>query len=158
MKGGGLSAATCGKVNRLACRDNLHQQICLLSIRRHGIEEDVERSDLPVSNDNNIHARIVEVLAPRTRAPVQPASVMESLSFADRRISKMRVRRAKVSSELVERVVPNECTRWHIQYAVVGIKFFDGRATTRCIAFTENLLKVAIKQFMGAVGHTISPW
>ncbi|GAB7541546.1 hypothetical protein [Cupriavidus sp. CuC1] len=63
----------------------------------------------------------------------------------------------EISGEFVESLVPGERARWHVEHAVFGVEFLDGLATTCCIAFTENLLKVAMKQFMDTVIHNTSP-
>ena len=126
-------------------------------LRRHGIEEDVEGRDLPVANDDHIHARIVGRLATWTRAPSQATGIVERLRFAVRRVDEVRVRRAKICGEFVECVAPDELARRRVEHAVFGIEFFDGRATTPCVAFAENLLKVAMKQLMDPVIQNFSP-
>jgi hypothetical protein len=82
---------------------------------------------------------------------------VESLRFAVGRVNEVWVRRAKVSGEFVEGAAPDELARRHVEHAVFGIEFFDGGATPRRVAFAENLLKVAIKQFMDTAIHNTSP-
>jgi hypothetical protein len=82
---------------------------------------------------------------------------VQSLRFAVGRVNEVRVRRAKISGEFVEGGAPDEPARRHIEHAVFGIEFFDGRATPRRVAFAENLLKVAMKQFMDTLIHNASP-
>jgi hypothetical protein len=82
---------------------------------------------------------------------------VESLSFAVRRVNEMRVRRAKISGEFVEGGAPYERARRHVERAVFGIQFFDGGATPCHVAFAENLLKVAMKQFLDTAIHNTSP-
>src|ERR1700732_992678 len=122
-----------------------------------GIEENIERCDLPITNDDHIQARIVGCCATRARAPSQTTGVVESLRFAVRCVNEVRVRRAQIPCEFVESVVPDEYTRRHVEHAVLGIELLDCRTTTRCVAFTKNLLEVAIKQLMGTVIHNTSP-
>jgi hypothetical protein len=53
--------------------------------------------------------------------------------------------------------VPDERTRRNVEHAIFGIEFPDGCATTLCVAFAKDLLKVAIEQFMDTVVHSDSP-
>src|ERR1700738_2884354 len=122
-----------------------------------GIEENIERCDLPITNDDHIQARIVGCCAARARAPSQTTGVVESLRFSVRCVNEVRVRRAQIPCEFAESVVPDEYTRRHVEHAVLGIELLDCRATTRFVAFTKNLLEVAIKQLMGTVIHNTSP-
>src|SRR3984893_1766293 len=116
-----------------------------------GIEENIERCDLPITNYDHIQARIFGCRVARARAPSQTTGVVESLRFAVRCVNEVRVRRAQISCEFVESVVPDKYTRRHVEDAVLGIELLDCRATTRCVAFTKNLLEVAIEQLMGTV-------
>ena len=56
----------------------------------------------------------------------------------------MRVSRTQVSCELVHCVVPDENAGRHIEDAVIGVELLDCRATAGGVAFTENLLEVAV--------------
>lgn len=47
------------------------------------------------------------------------------------RIGEVRVRRAKISGEFVEAIVPDECSRRDLEHAVFRVEFLDSRATTR---------------------------
>src|SRR6266436_10124925 len=49
-------------------------------------------------------------------------------------------------------------SRRHIEHTVFGIELVDRRAATHRIAFAEDLLNVAVKQFVDTVIHDISPW
>jgi hypothetical protein len=80
---------------------------------------------------------------------------MKGLGHAMRCINKMRMRCAKISGEFVESVVADKLAWWHVEHAVFGVQFLDGRTTTRCITFAEDLLKVALKQLMDTVFHNI---
>jgi hypothetical protein len=61
-----------------------------------------------------------------------------------RRVDKMRVSRAQVSRELVQGVAPNEDARRRVEDAVIDIEFRDRLTTAAGVAFTENLLEVAV--------------
>jgi hypothetical protein len=61
------------------------------------------------------------------------------------------VRRAKVSGELVEGVVPDEYSRGNVERAVFGIEILDRCTTARRIAFAEDLLKVAVQEFVDTI-------
>ena len=73
----------------------------------------VERRNLAVVNDDHIEAGIVGRLGTRAGAPGQTARVMESLQFAVRDISEVRMGRAKIASKLVESLAPDERARRH---------------------------------------------
>ena len=73
------------------------------------------------------------------------------------RVNEVWVRRAKVSGKFVEGGVPDEVARRDVEHAVFGIEFFNGGATPRRVALAENLLKVAMKQFMDTGIHNTSP-
>jgi hypothetical protein len=72
-----------------------------------GIEEDIERCDLLITNDDHIPARIVGCFAARARTPSQTTGVVESLRLTDWRLPEgglyfvtptARARPAKVSA------------------------------------------------------------
>jgi hypothetical protein len=91
------------------------------------------------------------------QSPKPATRIVESLRFAKARVNEVRVRRAKISGEFVEGRMPDEPARRRVEHAVFGIEFFDGGATPRRVAFAENLLKVAMKQFMDTTIHNTSP-
>jgi hypothetical protein len=69
---------------------------------------------------------------------------MERLGLAVRRIREARVSRTQVSCELVQGVAPDENAGRRIKDAVVGVELVDRRTTTGGVAFSENLLEVAV--------------
>ena len=69
---------------------------------------------------------------------------MERLGLAVRRIGEARVSRTQVSCELVQRVAPDENAGRRIEDAVIGVELLDRRTTAGCVAFSENLLEVAV--------------
>ena len=69
---------------------------------------------------------------------------MERLRLAPWRVDKMRVSRAQVSRKLVQGVAPNEDAGRRVEDAVIGVELVDSRATTGGVAFSENLLEVAV--------------
>jgi hypothetical protein len=110
----------------------------------NGIEEYVERRNLAVANDDHIEAGIVGRLATRAGAPGQTARVVESLRFAVRDISEVRMGRAKIASKLIESLAPDERARRHVEDAVFGIKLLDRGAAARRVALSENFLKITV--------------
>jgi hypothetical protein len=70
-----------------------------------------------------------------------------------RRVDEVRVRRAEIASKFVEGCSPNEPAGRHIQLAVFGVEFVNRGAAARCITLAEDLLKVALKQFVDTVTH-----
>jgi hypothetical protein len=44
-----------------------------------------------------------------------------------------------------------------VEYAVFGEDLVDGRAPTRGVVFTEDIVKIAGQQGRDAVGHGLSP-
>src|ERR1700691_3220893 len=81
---------------------------------------------------------------------------MERLRRAVRRVYEVRVSRTQVSCELVQCVVPDQDAGRHVEGAVCGIELLDCRTTVAGVAFPEDLLEVAIEQFMNPVRHRAS--
>ena len=69
---------------------------------------------------------------------------MERLGLAVRRIREARVSRTQVSCELVQCVAPDENAGRRVEDAVVGVELVDSRTTAGGVAFSENLLEVAV--------------
>ena len=69
---------------------------------------------------------------------------MERLRLAARCVRKVRVSRTQVSCELVQGVAPDENAGRRIKDAVVGVELVDRRTTAGGVAFSENLLEVAV--------------
>ena len=69
---------------------------------------------------------------------------MERLGLAARRIREDRVSRTQVSCELVQCVVPDENAGRRVEDAVIGVELADRRTTAGGVAFSENLLEVAV--------------
>src|SRR5271169_1480538 len=130
----------------------------LTQLGGNGIEEHVERRDLAVANDDHIHAGVFGRFAAWAGAPGQTAGIVESLRFAVRRVRKVRVGRTEITSKFVEGFTPNKRAGRHIEHTVFGIELVDRCAATHRVALAEDLLKVALKQFVDTVIHNISPW
>ena len=75
-----------------------------------------------------------------------------------RGIGEVRVGRAEISSKFVEGFTPDERAGRHVQHAVFGIEFIDRRAAATCVALAEDILKVAMQQFVDTITHKIYPW
>ena len=73
-------------------------------------------------------------------------------------MSEVRVGRAEISSKFVEGFTPDERAGRHVQHAVFGIEFIDRRAAATCVALAEDILKVAMQQFVDTITHKIYPW
>jgi hypothetical protein len=69
---------------------------------------------------------------------------MERLRLAVRCVHEVSVSRTQVSCELVQCVVPDENAGRHFEDAVIGVELLDCRTTAGGVAFTENLLEVAV--------------
>jgi hypothetical protein len=61
--------------------------------------------------------------------------------------------RAEIAGKFVESITPDECARGNFENAVFGIKLVDRRPATRRVSLAEDLLKVAMKQFVDSVLH-----
>src|SRR6476659_10474592 len=71
-------------------------------------------------------------------------------------VRKVRVGRTEITSKFVEGFTPNKRAGRHIEHTVFGIELVDRRAATHRVAFAEDLLKVAVKQFVDTVIHNIT--
>jgi hypothetical protein len=69
---------------------------------------------------------------------------MERRGLAVRRIGEARVSRTQVSCELVQCVAPDENAGRRVEDAVIGVELVDSRTTADGVAFSENLLEVAV--------------
>jgi hypothetical protein len=54
----------------------------------------------------------------------------------------MGMRGSQVTCKFIQRIVANEGTGGHIQYAVIRVEFLDGGAALRRVTLSENFLKV----------------
>jgi hypothetical protein len=52
------------------------------------------------------------------------------------------MRGAQVTCKLIESIVPNEDGWGDIEHTVIRVQLFDGRASLRSFALSENFLKV----------------
>jgi hypothetical protein len=93
----------------------------------------------------------------RAGTPSQTTGIVEGLRLAMRGVNEVRVSRAEIARKLVEGFAPYERAGRHIQHAVFGIEFVDRGAAAGRVALAEDLLKVAMKQFVDTVGYNISP-
>jgi hypothetical protein len=73
---------------------------------------------------------------------------MERLRLSAWRVREVRMGRAQVSCELVQRVASDEDADWDIEDAVLRVELLDDGATAGGVAFAEDLLEVAVQQFM----------
>jgi hypothetical protein len=69
---------------------------------------------------------------------------MQRLRLAAWRVDKMRVSRSQVSRKLVQGVAAYENARRRVEDAVIGVELADRRTTAGCVAFSENLLEIAV--------------
>ena len=60
-------------------------------------------------------------------------------------VGEVSMRRSQVTCKFIERIVPNEDTRWDVDHTVVGVELLDRGASLHSVTFTENLLKVTEK-------------
>ena len=98
--------------------------------------------------------------AKRVGEQVQPAfdqgkAVVQDLANQASEVGRQAVDRA---GEFVEGLTPNKPAGRHIQRTVFGIELVNRRAAAHGVAFAEDLLKIAVKQFVDTVIHKILPW
>jgi hypothetical protein len=75
-----------------------------------------------------------------------------------RRVDEVGVGRSEIASKFVDGFTPDERSGRHFQNAVLGVEFIDRCAAARRVALAENVLKVAMKQFVDMVILGISPF
>src|SRR5208282_43021 len=78
---------------------------------------------------------------------------MERLRLSAWRVREVRMGRAQVSCELVQRVASDEDADWDVEDAVLGAELLDDGATAGGVVIAEDLLEVAVQQFMDLVRH-----
>ena len=124
--------------------------------RGHGIEEHVERRNLAIVNDNYIQASVLRCLAARAGTPSQATGgIQQSLRLAARGVNEVRMCGTEITGKFVKGFTPDHLAWRHIQLAILGIKLGDCRTASCRITLAEDLLKVAMQQFVDSVTHDI---
>jgi hypothetical protein len=78
---------------------------------------------------------------------------MQGLWLSMGRIDEVWMRRAEVSSELVQSVVPNKDAGRYVQHAVLSIEGLNGGAAADHVTFAEDFLKVAVQKLNNSITH-----
>src|SRR5258708_8653774 len=86
------------------------------------VEVNIERRDLAVPYDDEIHTGVRGRFAFRPRAPRQASRIVQNLRQAMSGIDKVWMRRPDIDGELVQGVVTDVCARLPIRGTVLGIK------------------------------------
>jgi hypothetical protein len=67
------------------------------------------------------------------------------------------MRRTQISGEIVQGVMPDICSVWRDDHAVVGVEILDRGAPTPRIALPEDLLKIPGEQFTCSFDRSHGP-
>src|SRR4029077_573167 len=89
---------------------------------------------------------------------LHPPAIAQFLGPGNWLISKVRVSspdRARDAIDLVAATV--DALGGVVEHAILGEDLVDGRAPTRGVVFTEDVVKIAGQQGRYAVGHSLSP-
>src|SRR5262249_5689966 len=90
--------------------------------------------------------------------PLDPPAIAQFLGPGNWLISKVRVSgpdRARDAVDLAAATV--DAPAGVVEHAIFGEDLVDGRAPTRGVVFTEDVLKIAGQQGRYSVGHGLSP-
>src|SRR5260221_9150459 len=93
------------------------------------------------------------LLTRRPGYPLDPPAIAQLLGLGNWLISKVRVSSLDRARDAIDLVAATVDAPGLVENAIVGEDFVDGRAPTRGVVFTEDVVKIAGEQGRYAVGH-----
>src|SRR5438094_884921 len=91
-----------------------------------------------------------------TRYPFYSAAVAQFLGFCNWLILEVRVSSLDGARDPIDLVAATVDAFGLVEHAIFGEDFVDGRAPTRGVVFTEDILKIAGEQGRYAIVHGVS--
>src|SRR5207253_4251372 len=95
-------------------------------------------------------------LANAARYPLDSAAIAQFLGFCDWLILKVRVSSLDRARDAIDLVAATVDATGLVENAIFGEDLGDGRAPSRGVVFTEDVVKIAGQQGRYAVGHGVS--
>src|SRR5882762_5269579 len=91
------------------------------------------------------------------RYPLDPPGIAQFLRRGNWPISKVRVCSLDRARDAIDLVAATIDALGLVEHAIFGEDLVDGRAPTRGVVFTEDVVKIAGQQGRYAIGHGLSP-
>src|SRR5262249_1132146 len=111
-----------------------------------------------VPSNDEIRPGISWRLTRAARYPLDPPAIAQFLGLGNWLISKVRVSSPDCARDAIDLVAAMvDAFAGVVEHAIFVIDLVDGRASTRGIVFTEDVVKIARQQGRYAVRHCLSP-
>src|ERR1700722_13738391 len=122
------------------------------------VEKHVKRYDPAVTHDDEISPGVGRHFTRASRYPWNHPCIAIFLRIGSHLISKVRMSRLDRARDAIDLVpATNSALAGIVEHAIFGPEFVDGRAPSRGIVFTEDVVEIAGQQGRYAVGHGLSP-
>src|SRR5712691_8733743 len=122
------------------------------------VEKEIKGGNPAVPGDDEISPGVSGRLTRAARYPLDPPAVAHFLGLGNGPIAKVRVSGPDRARDAIDRVAATvDAPAGIVEHAIFGKDLADGRAPTRGVVFTEDVVKIAGQQRRDAVGHGWSP-
>src|SRR5881409_1489938 len=113
--------------------------------------------DPAVPDNDEISPGVSWRLTRTARSPVDPPAIAQFRGPGNYLISKVRVSSLDRARDAIDLVAATVDAPGLVEHAIFGEDLVDGRAPTRGVVFTEDVVKIADQQGRYAEGHGLSP-
>src|SRR5215472_15945745 len=150
----------------LGNRDILVPSLAILRIGRRTaesssaqlVEKKIKGGDPAVPGNDEISPSVSWRLTRAARYPLDPPAIAQFFGAGNWLISKVRVSSPDHARDAIELVAATvDAAAGVVEHAIFGKDLVDGRAPTRGVVFTENVVKIAGQQGRYAGRHGLSP-
>src|SRR5258707_850325 len=121
------------------------------------VEKEINGGNPAVPGNDEISPGVSWRLTRAARYPLDPPAIAQFLGPGNWLIAKVRVSRLDRARDAIDLVAATVDAPGLVEHAIFGEDLVDGRAPTRGVVFTEDVVKIAGQQGRYAVGHSLSP-
>src|ERR1700730_10566698 len=121
------------------------------------VENEINGGNPAVPCNDEISPGVSWRLIRAARYPLDPPAIAQFLGLGNWPISKVRMSSLDRADDAMDLVAATVDAPGLGERAVFGEDLVDGRAPTRGVVFTEDVVKIAGQQGRYAVGHGLSP-
>src|ERR1700737_2622683 len=121
------------------------------------VEKKINGGNPAVPGNDEISPGVGWRLTRAARYPLDPPVIAQFLGSGNWLISKVRVSSFDRARDAIDLVAATVDAPGLEEHAIFGEDLVDGRAPTRGVVFTEDVVKIAGQQGRYAVGHGLSP-
>ena len=108
------------------------------------VEKKIDGCNPPIPGNDEISPGVSGRFTRSARYPFDPPAVAQFLRLGNGLISKVRVSGPDCARDAIDLVAATVDARFGIiEHAIFGPHLVDGRATTRGVVFTEDVVKIA---------------